>query len=123
MKKEKILLVDDEQDILETVSDIVEDKFSCETDTANNGLDAFIKTQNEKYDLIITDHNMPFMKGSAFIIGVRTKENENKSTPIILLSAFIDEKMKKTLQIQNVDFLEKPFSPVDLIQMVRDYLI
>tara|TARA_B100001971_G_C18267890_1_gene595792 strand:+ start:5349 stop:5714 length:366 start_codon:yes stop_codon:yes gene_type:complete len=119
----KILIVDDEQDILETVSDIVEDKFSCETDSAANGLDAFILCQKEKYDLIITDHNMPFMKGSAFIIGLRTKENQNKNTPIIMLSAFIDEKMKKTLQIQNVDFLEKPFSPVDLIQMVRDHLI
>lgn len=35
----KILVVDDERDILETVSDIIEDKFSCETDSANNGLD------------------------------------------------------------------------------------
>ena len=66
---------------------------------------------------------MPFMKGSAFIIGVRTKANLNKQTPIIILSAFIDEKVKSSLKIQNVDFLEKPFSPVDLIQMVRDHLI
>jgi len=123
LKMHKILVIDDEKEILSMVSEIVEDKFSCETDKATNGLDAFILTQENQYDLIITDHNMPFMKGSAFIIGVRTKKNLNKNTPIIMLSAFIDEGIKSSLKIQNVDFLDKPFQTHDLIEKVRDHLI
>jgi len=41
----KILVVDDEKDILETISELIEIKFNCEFDTAANGLDAFIKVQ------------------------------------------------------------------------------
>lgn len=119
----KVLVVDDENEILDMVSNIMEDKFSCETDKATNGLDAFILSQKNQYDLIITDHNMPFMKGSAFIIGVRTKETQNKNTPIVMLSAFIEDQMKENLRDLNVQFIEKPFVPVDFIQFIRDVLI
>jgi two-component system chemotaxis response regulator CheY len=119
----RVLVVDDEKDILDMVCNIMEDKFSCETDKASNGLDAFILAQKNNYDLIITDHNMPFMKGSALVIGIRTKETSNKATPIIMLSAYIEDKLRETLKVQNVEFIEKPFVPVEFIQLVRDILI
>lgn len=119
----KILVVDDEPDIVETVSEIIEMKFSCGIDTAANGLDAFIKIQEQEYDLIITDHKMPFMTGAALIIATRTKENPNKKTPIVMLSGFIDEELKKSLKIQNIKFLEKPFKTNQLFDLVRDYLL
>jgi two-component system chemotaxis response regulator CheY len=119
----KILVVDDEQDILETVSDLIETKFSCGVDKATNGLDAFLMCMKEKFDLIITDHKMPFMTGAAFIIATRTKENKNKATPIIMLSGFIDEDMRKNLGIQNVQFLTKPSQPNTLFNTVRDHLL
>ena len=77
----------------------------------------------EKYDLIITDHKMPFMTGAAFIIATRTKENKNQKTPIIMLSGYIDEDLKKTLKIQNIKFLTKPFQVDELFSLVRDYLL
>ena len=48
----KILVIDNEPDILEAVSELIETKFSCGIDTAVNGLDGFLMTQKEKYDII-----------------------------------------------------------------------
>lgn len=66
---------------------------------------------------------MPFMTGAAFIIATRTKENPNKSTPIIMLSGFIDKDLKKNLGVQNVQFIDKPFQPNILFDMIRDHLL
>jgi YesN/AraC family two-component response regulator len=119
----KILVIDDEPDIVETVSELIETKFSCGVDTATNGLDGFLMAQKEKYDLILTDHKMPFMTGAAFIIATRTKDTPNKSTPIIMLSGHIDLELKKNLGLQNVQFIIKPFQTNELFDMVRDHLL
>lgn len=120
----KILIVDDEPDILETLETLIENKLSgCELFKASNGLDAFIACQNENFDLVITDHKMPFMTGAAFVIGIRTRENMNKDVSVIMLSAHIDHELKEKLKIQNVHFVEKPFTPSDFIDVVRTYLI
>lgn len=119
-----ILVVDDEQDILDTVSDLIESKFSCSPDKATNGLDAFLMIMKKQYDVILTDHKMPFMTGAALIIATRTKsESQNKQTPIIMLSGFIDQELKKNLGIQNVQFIAKPFQPNEIFDKIRDHLI
>lgn len=120
----KILIVDDEPDILDTLEQLIEIKLSaCDITKASNGLDGFTETQKAKFDLIITDHKMPFMTGAAFIIGMRTKDTKNKDTPVIMLSAHIDHDIRKKLGVQNVKFMEKPLSPDDFISIVRTYLI
>ena len=120
----KILIVDDEPEILETLEDLIEHKLSgCEIDKANNGLDAFILCQTNQYDLIITDHKMPFMTGAAFIIALKTRKNKCKDCPIIVLSAHIDEDLRKKLTLQNVGYMEKPFTPDHLIDIIRTRLI
>lgn len=120
----KILICEDEIELLETLEALIEAKLSsCEIIKATNGLDAFIYTQKEKFDLIITDHKMPFMTGAAFIIAVRTRENQNKETPFIMLSGHIDQEIRKNLAIQNVNFMEKPLTPDDFIDVIRTYLL
>lgn len=119
---QNLLFVDDEPDILETISELVADQFDCEIDTAPNGLDAFVLCGEKKYDLIVTDHKMPLMTGSAFIMAIRTKENLNKETPFIMLSGFIDEQMKKDLSEHQVEFLNKPVLPQILFSAIEKKL-
>ena len=119
-----ILIVDDEPSVLDTVSNLIDARYPATYITkATNGLDAFIATQQKKFDIIITDHKMPFMTGAAFVIAVRTKENLNTSTPMVMLSACIDHGMRKSLSIQNVKFVEKPFTPDDFLDILRTYLM
>ena len=123
-KMHKILICEDEPELLDTLESLIEAKLSAsEIYKAANGLDGFILAQKEKFDLIITDHKMPFMTGAAFIIGVRTRENLNKTTPFLMLSGFIDEQLRKNLSIQQVHFMEKPLTPDDFLQVIRTFLL
>lgn len=120
---QKILIIDDEPLILSTMAELIDLKTPYEVDKASNGLDAFLMAQERQYDLIITDHKMPFMTGAAFIIACRTKKNKNEKTPIVMLSSFIDDSLKETLKISNVSFMEKPFTSDKLIAAIRKYFL
>lgn len=120
----KVLIVDDENAIIDIIESILEEHFySVDLRKASNGLDAFIACQQNKYDLIITDHQMPFMTGAALVVGIKTRENQNKNTNIVMLSGFIDQELKDKLNPQKVDFLGKPFDETDLVNLVTPYLI
>lgn len=84
----KVLIIDDEKDIQEIIANLITSYF---TDSiVVNGLDGFIAAQKQQFDLIITDHKMPFMTGAVLAVALRTRENSNKETPIIMLSEFIN---------------------------------
>lgn len=120
----KVLIVDDESSIIDILESILEEHFySVDLRKASNGLDAFICCQQNQYDLIITDHQMPFMTGAALVVALRTRENKNKNTNIVMLSGFIDQDLKDKLNPQKVDFVGKPFEEEELINAVTPYLI
>lgn len=121
----KVLIVDDEPQIAELICEVIEKNFMCGADLAENGLDAFILCQENKYQLIVTDHKMPFMTGAALITAVRTRKNASKKTPILMLSAFVTDGLKEELlkkEITKVEFLLKPFREEDLIEKIRPLL-
>ncbi len=118
-----VLLIDDEFELLEILEEAIEEKFMCRVDTATNGLDAFIHCQKTKYDLILTDHQMPIMKGSALIIGIRTRENLNTKTPIFMMTAMSTEGLESIPELQGVGFLKKPFQIEDLLNILEKHLV
>ena len=75
----QVLIADDESDIATLIAEVVETNFMCRTDVVENGLDAFIMCQENKYELVITDHKMPFMSGAALITAIRTRKNASQS--------------------------------------------
>lgn len=119
----KVLIVEDEKEVRDIVRDLVESTYGAEVVACENGLDGFLACQKTKFNLIITDHEMPFMKGAAMVVAIRTRENLNTGTSIIMLSAFINEKMKKDLGLTNIEFVHKPFNSDDLLKVIGPYLI
>jgi len=117
-----VLLVDDEVEILKLLEDEIESKFMCHVDTATNGLDAFLLCQKNNYDVILTDHQMPIMNGSAFIISLKTRDNLNKKTPVIMITAYSTEGIESLSELANVEFLKKPFKFKDIMQKIEKYL-
>ena len=78
--------------------------------TAADGIEALERMPTEKFDLIITDLNMPDMDGYEFIRTVR-ESPEYRDIPIIVLSSMTDLKNKDlALEIGAIAFLEKPLS-------------
>jgi len=107
----KVLLVDDEPEILEVTSFTLENFSIDQITNCLNGLEALTKSNEQHFDLIITDYFMPKMNGIDFIQKVRSNPDHlNYNTPIILLTAFQPDLMSDSSTWKNVYFLEKPIS-------------
>lgn len=114
----KILIVDDELDLCELYEKILTSALNVEIDISLDGLEAFINCVSHKYDLIITDQRMPMMNGAALIQALKSKENLNKTTPVILISGHINAAFD-LVQNEAVTFLHKPISIEELLKNVR----
>ena len=113
----KILLVDDEQDIVEFLKYNLEQE-DFEVVVGVNGEDAISKL-NENPDLIILDIMMPKMDGFETCKKIREKK-DFVNTPIIFLTAKSSEANEiKGLELGASDFIQKPISPKKLIARVK----
>ena len=113
----KVLIVDDDKDISELVSLVLE-KEEIESDIINNPLDALKLLENGsgEYDLILLDIMMPELSGTELCLKVRDKIN----VPIIFLSAK-KETVDRMLgyEIGGDDYITKPFENIDLLLKVK----
>ncbi len=113
-----VLIVDDNQDIADFITRTLSPEFLvC---TASNGKEGFERALAIKPDLIISDIMMPVMSGEEMVYKIR-EIPELSDTPIIMLTAVIDEQIKLRLLNESVqDFLTKPFSVEELSTKVRN---
>jgi two-component system phosphate regulon response regulator PhoB len=118
MAKEKILVVDDEEDILELV------RYNLAREGYNvagtlSGEEALRKARTDGYDLIILDLMLPGIDGLE--VAKKLKANEKtRDVPIVMLTAKGEEADIVTgLELGADDYITKPFSPRVLIARVR----
>ena len=116
----KILVVDDEEDILTLLADRLTIAKYCVI-TASNGEEAIEKAKTENPDLILLDIMLPGMDGGE--VDARIKEDElTKDIPVIFVSALYtksDEQNKGNYSGGNL-FIGKPFDPEKLLEMIRE---
>jgi DNA-binding NtrC family response regulator len=115
---EKILIVEDDADLRELIEEIFEDE-NFQTVTAANGRLAldFINDDAETIDLIVTDVQMPEMKGDELLQAVRRARAE---TPVIVVTAFGSvEQAVEMVKKGAFQYLTKPFQTKDLLAAAR----
>lgn len=120
----KILVVEDNKINSMVVVKMLQRAFAKVT-TAENGLIALEKVENENFDLILMDIQMPEMDGYRATSEIRKLENEaKKNVPIIALTAspYLTETEKAQLFGMN-DYIGKPFSPEELMEKISKFLI
>lgn len=90
---------------------------------ANNGREAITAANQEKYDLIFMDIQMPIVDGFEATIAIRNTNNLNQSTPIIALtaSALSDQKIQ-AMSIGMNDYISKPFGPTQIQEALSKYM-
>ncbi len=111
----KILLVDDEPEILEICRDYLKAS-NYDVVTAKNGAQGVSTFRREKPDLIVLDLMMPEMDGLDVCREIRRESN----VPIIMLTARVEETDKLIgLELGADDYITKPFSPRELVARVR----
>jgi two-component system, OmpR family, alkaline phosphatase synthesis response regulator PhoP len=117
----KILIADDEPDILEILSFNLKGE-GYEVITAKNGDEAIDKAKNFKPDLIILDMMMPGKNGMEVCNILRT-QSAFAGTLIVFLTAINDENTEiKSLENGADDYLTKPISPKVLLSKVSSLL-
>nr|WP_216618559.1 response regulator [Corallococcus carmarthensis] len=115
-----VLVVDDDPDILEALSEILEAE-GFEIRRARNGKEALERLDPDPPDLILLDLMMPVMDGWEFAQRMRQKPPAVAGIPLIVLSA--DRNVgSKAKDIGAVGHLAKPFELNDLLSMVRQSL-
>ncbi len=121
---EKILVVDDDPDILDAVSMILESQ-GYKVVTAQNGLEGLAKIEAEKPALMILDLLMPKMDGFALYRELQDpKWSKYKGMPILILSSVREEASRRRYELETGvelgvdDYIEKPFSPDILLKRI-----
>ena len=117
------LIVDDEVKIAEIIEEFIQDRFGEESNTikALNGKEALAKFGKEsKIDLIFLDIIMPEFNGIKFIETLRTELANN--TPILVVSASVEEAQEKTKKFQNISYLSKPIMKEDFDEATKTIL-
>ncbi len=114
-----ILAVDDSVTMLQTISLALE-KEGYKVITASDGVDGLnVLKGGEKFDVIITDVNMPNMDGIALTAEIRKLE-QYKFTPIIVLTTESQVGKKEDgKQAGATGWIVKPFKPEQLVSVVR----
>ncbi len=115
MMPRKILIVDDEPQIVEICRDYLR-AAGYETVIAGNGLQGVALARREKPDLIVLDLMMPEMNGLEVTRTIRRESD----VPIIMLTARVEETDKLIgLELGADDYMTKPFSPRELVARIR----
>lgn len=121
MANEKILVVDDEENIAELISYNLTSN-GYKVITANNGNDAVKLAVEEKPNLILLDLMIPGKDGYDVCKDVRSN-SEIRNTPIIMLTAKSEEIDKILgLELGADDYITKPFSVRELLARVKAVL-
>ena len=117
----RILLAEDEEVLRMLIVDTLEDEDYI-VDEAADGGEAVDFLQNHHYDLVILDYMMPVYTGLEVIEKMRTAET-NEHTKILMLSAKNQSyEQERILQAGADYFMAKPFSPLNLLQLVKEIL-
>lgn len=118
----KILVVEDEENIRETIAEILE-AYEFEVVEAENGLIGSIKAIKERPDLIISDVNMPELDGFEMLEALKGCMNDTVMPPFIFLTAKVErDDQRKGMNLGADDYITKPFDKKELIEAINTKL-
>ncbi len=112
-----ILAVDDSASMRQMVSFTLKSAGYDVVD-AVDGMDAFDKASKRRFDLVLTDQNMPRLDGIGLTRKLRDHANF-KATPILILTTESSEQMKRAGRAAGATgWLVKPFDPAKLVEVI-----
>lgn len=101
----RILVVDDDETIRDTLYDLLSDEHDCQT--ADSAEAALARLEVDDYDVVLTDISMPGLSGLELLGHVRQKY---PSTPVIIISGIADQEHAQGLiRLGAFEYLLKPF--------------
>lgn len=117
----KILVIDDEEIIIKSLSKLLE-KNGYEVFVAKNGQDAIIMIEEEDFNLILADIRMPGMNGVEVVTDIyKNQTGKGKSKiPTIFITGYTDEMIeKKAKALAPAAYLYKPFDMEQMLDKIK----
>jgi len=120
--KKKVLVVDDDAEIIELIVDVLSRDGRFDFKTASSGYDAGILTQQFRPHVILLDYMLPDVNGNIVCQTIR-KNPEFENIKIIIVSGVVKrEEIELLLKSGAEDFIRKPFDVVELVGSIAKLL-
>ncbi len=117
---EKILIVDDEPDMLVLLSMIIKSRTPYEVITTSNPFEALEWVKKGGYDLVITDLKMPGVGGMEILKTIRDYDSD---VPVIIITAYgTIESATEAMSKDAFDFITKPFKKEQILFTIEKAL-
>jgi len=122
MLQYNVLIVEDSPTMRQLISFALKRLRGVRIVEANDGVDGLKKLSSERFDLILTDINMPIMDGLKLVSLVRNDTNY-KDTPIIVITTEgALEDRERALALGANDYITKPIQPNKILDVARALL-
>jgi len=123
MANKKVLFVDDSPTMRRIIKNSLNKIGFEDVEEAENGVDALQKLSAGRYDLILTDWNMPEMNGEELVVNLRASA-EYKNTPILMITTRgMKDDVINAVKIGVSGYIVKPFTPEVLKKKITDVLV
>ena len=109
-----VLVVEDDQVLRASFQQLLSYLFA-EVDAAVDGQDALDQLAEKNYDIVLTDLRMPRMSGFQLLQEIR---QQSPQQPIVVISAYEDEALRRELAVYKVHYLSKPVILEELLKVV-----
>jgi DNA-binding NtrC family response regulator len=115
MEKTKVLVIDDEKVVLDSVNKILADE-GYDVETNLSGREGLKEALNSDYDIVLTDIMMPDIGGMKVLRDIKRKK---PSLPVVMITGYASVKSSvQAMKLGAADYVEKPFTPDQLIKAV-----
>jgi len=115
MEKKKVLVIDDEQIVLDSVSQILIDE-NYEVDVSLSGREGLDWAIERPYDIILTDIRMPDIGGMRVLRDIKRVKS---SLPVVIITGYATTKSAvQAMKLGAAEYIEKPFEPEQLLDAV-----
>lgn len=120
--KKKVLVVDDDSEIVELIVEVLQRDGRFETKTASSGYEAGMATQMFRPDLILLDYMLPDVNGNVVCQTIK-KNPEFENIKIIIVSGVVkQDEIDQLLKSGAEQFIKKPFDVTDIVDKVAGVL-
>ena len=116
--KQKILIVDDEPDILELIEYNLK-KEGYQVFLANNGQEVLEMLEKEEYEVILMDIQMPILDGLSATRKIRTEFNKQPVIIAMTANAMVEDK-EECLSAGMNDYVSKPINMEELVRVLKE---
>lgn len=120
--KRKILIVDDDEEIVELMVDVLSRDGRFDIKTASSGYDAGIITEQFRPDLVLLDYMLPDVNGNIVCQTIR-RNPQLQNIRIIIVSGVVNaSEIEDLLDAGAEEFIRKPFDIVELVEKISGVL-